>query len=40
MVRLVIDMNLSAEWVDELTQHGWPAIHWSTVGDPRDDGFI
>jgi len=34
-VQLVIDMNLSAEWTVELARHGWPAIHWSTVGDPR-----
>jgi predicted nuclease of predicted toxin-antitoxin system len=34
-VKLVIDMNLSVEWVAELAQHGWSAIHWSTVGDQR-----
>lgn len=34
-VRLVVDMNLSVEWVAELNQRGWPAVHWSTVGDPR-----
>ena len=32
---VLIDMNLSAEWVDYLVQRGWPAVHWSTVGDPR-----
>ena len=31
-VQLVIDMNLSVEWVAELAQHGWSAVHWSTVG--------
>jgi predicted nuclease of predicted toxin-antitoxin system len=36
-VQLVIDMNLSEEWVAELAKHGWSAIHWSTVGDPRAD---
>jgi predicted nuclease of predicted toxin-antitoxin system len=36
-VRLVIDMNLSAEWVTEFAKHGWHAVHWSTVGDPRAD---
>jgi predicted nuclease of predicted toxin-antitoxin system len=36
-VQLVIDVNLSAEWVNELAQHGWPAVHWSTIGDPRAD---
>jgi hypothetical protein len=34
-VRLVIDMNLSVEWVAELAGAGWSAVHWSTVGDPR-----
>ena len=33
-VQLVIDMNLSVEWVAELARHGWHAVHWSTVGDP------
>src|SRR6476646_1017375 len=32
-VKLVIDMNLSPEWVAELGRHGWSAVHWSTVGD-------
>lgn len=36
-VRLVVDMNLSVEWVAELAKHGWLAVHWSTVGDPRAD---
>jgi hypothetical protein len=26
-VRLVIDMNLSVEWVAELEKHGWSAVH-------------
>lgn len=34
-VQLVLDMNLSPEWVAELAGHGWSAVHWSTVGDPR-----
>ena len=34
-VRLVIDMNLSVEWISELNQNGWSAVHWSTIGDPR-----
>ena len=35
--QIVIDMNLSVEWVAELTRHGWSAVHWSTVGDPKAD---
>lgn len=33
-VQLLIDMNLSVEWVPELARHGWSAVHWSTLGDP------
>lgn len=28
-------MNLSPDWVDVFTQHGYTAVHWSTLGDPR-----
>lgn len=33
-VRLVVDMNLSVEWVADLDRHGWPVVHWGTVGGP------
>ena len=34
-IKLVIDMNLSPDWISALDKHGWQAVHWSTVGDPR-----
>ena len=34
-MRLLVDMNLSPEWVGFLKSAGWEAIHWSTVGNPR-----
>ena len=34
-LRIVVDMNLSVEWIPLLEQAGWPARHWSAVGDPR-----
>lgn len=34
-IKLLIDMNLSPDWVPALTRGGWPAVHCSTVGDPR-----
>src|SRR5437868_4582529 len=34
-IRILIDMNLSPEWEGYLSEHGWPARHWSGVGDPR-----
>lgn len=33
-VRIVIDMNLSPQWVSVLQEAGWEAIHWSDIGAP------
>lgn len=32
--KLLLDMNLSPEWVRTLREQGWEAVHWSTIGDP------
>ena len=34
-IRILIDMNLSPDWVHELSNHGFHSVHWSTVGDAR-----
>jgi len=34
-VAILVDMNLSPDWVPLLEGHGWPTVHWSSVGDPR-----
>jgi len=34
-LQIVIDMNLSPDWVPLLSAHGWLAVHWSVIGDPR-----
>ena len=34
-VSILVDMNLSEEWISHLKQAGWRAVHWSSVGDPR-----
>ena len=34
-IKVVVDMNLSPEWIPLLTQSDWQSVHWSTVGDPR-----
>lgn len=34
-MKILVDMNLSPQWVGALQQHGWEAVHWSTVGDGR-----
>jgi predicted nuclease of predicted toxin-antitoxin system len=33
-MKLLIDMNLSPDWIDVLKQAGHQPEHWSTVGDP------
>jgi predicted nuclease of predicted toxin-antitoxin system len=32
---IVIDMNLSPDWAPALTQQGYGAVHWSSIGNPR-----
>lgn len=40
-MNLLIDMNLSPNWVAVFEQQGWQAVHWSTVGDPcANDSII
>jgi predicted nuclease of predicted toxin-antitoxin system len=33
-MKILVDMNLSPEWVPVLKGQGWEAIHWSRVGNP------
>lgn len=34
-MKVLLDMNLSPAWVPFLEAAGVPAVHWSSVGDPR-----
>ena len=34
-MKIVIDMNLSPDWVAAFTAEGIESVHWSTIGDPR-----
>ena len=34
-IKIVVDMNLSPEWVPVLVSQGREAVHWVTIGDPR-----
>ena len=34
-MKLLIDVNLSPDWVPVLQRHQHDALHWSTVGDIR-----
>lgn len=33
-MKLILDMNLSPQWVDALAVAGFEATHWSALGDP------
>ncbi len=33
-MNILIDMNLSPQWVETFARHGLHAVHWSTVGAP------
>ncbi|MGH9872501.1 MAG: DUF5615 family PIN-like protein [Pyrinomonadaceae bacterium] len=39
-MKILVDMNLSPEWVVVLAQHGITAVHWSTVGNPRAEDSV
>ncbi len=34
-MKVLVDMNLSPLWVEQLSRAGFEAVHWSNVGDPR-----
>lgn len=34
-MKLLVDMNLSPEWLGVLSRAGWQAAHWSTIGSPK-----
>lgn len=33
MLKILIDMNLSPDWVPVLQRQGWSATHWASVGN-------
>jgi predicted nuclease of predicted toxin-antitoxin system len=34
-MKLVVDIGLPPDWVELFQEHGYEAVHWSRVGDPR-----
>jgi predicted nuclease of predicted toxin-antitoxin system len=34
-MKVVLDMNLTPDWIPLLAQAGHTAVHWSSVGSPR-----
>lgn len=34
-MKLLVDMNLSPQWVPLLQGEGWQTVHWSNIGKPN-----
>jgi predicted nuclease of predicted toxin-antitoxin system len=34
-MKILVDMNLSPEWIPLLQQHGFDAVHWISIGKPN-----
>jgi predicted nuclease of predicted toxin-antitoxin system len=50
-MKILLDMNISPDWVPVFQKNGWECLHWMTVGDQkaadevifnwaRDNGFV
>ena len=39
-MKILIDMNLSPDWVAVFEMYNISAVHWSTIGDPREKDSI
>jgi predicted nuclease of predicted toxin-antitoxin system len=34
-LKILVDMNLSPDWVNWFDRNNWHAVHWSKIGDPK-----
>ena len=39
-INILVDMNLSPDWVPVLKNQGWSAVHWSTIGKATDPDHV
>jgi predicted nuclease of predicted toxin-antitoxin system len=39
-MKILIDMNLSPDWVKVFDKYDIEAVHWSNVGDPREKDTV
>jgi predicted nuclease of predicted toxin-antitoxin system len=39
-MKILIDMNLSPDWVKVFEKYDIEAVHWSNVGDPREKDTV
>ena len=39
-MKILVDMNLSPEWVQVFQKYGWTAVHWSAVGEKEAEDVV
>lgn len=39
-MKILLDMNLSPDWVAVFERYKISAVHWSTIGDPREKDAV
>lgn len=39
-MKILIDMNLSPDWIAVFEGEGFEAVHWSTVGDAKSEDSV
>ncbi len=39
-MKILIDMNLSPDWVEVFNKYDIEAVHWSSIGDPRERDVV
>lgn len=39
-MKILLDMNISPEWVEPIKEAGIECVHWSSVGDIRSPDHV
>ncbi|MEZ4674188.1 MAG: DUF5615 family PIN-like protein [Caldilineaceae bacterium] len=39
-MKILLDMNMSHQWVDVFQRQGWEAVHWSSIGNRTDSDQV
>lgn len=39
-MKILLDMNMSHQWIDVFHQQGWEAVHWSSIGARTDNDQV
>lgn len=39
-MKILLDMNMSHQWVEVFQRQGWEAVHWSSIGNRTDSDQV